>query len=78
MGAAALDVLEKEDGLYYADLKAKPICNREMAILKAFPNVILTPHTAFYTDEAVEHMVMNTVKGVVACESGEENPFLVK
>lgn len=77
VGAAALDVLEKEDGLYYADLKAKPICNREMAILKAFPNVILTPHTAFYTDEAVEHMVMNTVKGVVACESGEENPFLV-
>lgn len=78
VGAAALDVLEKEDGLYYADLKAKPICNREMAILKAFPNVILTPHTAFYTDEAVEHMVMNTVKGVVACERGEENPFLVK
>ena len=78
VGAAALDVLEKEDGLYYADLKAKNICNREMAILKAFPNVILTPHTAFYTDEAVEHMVMNTVKGVVACESGGENPFLVQ
>ena len=78
VGAAALDVLEKEDGLYYADLKAKPICNREMAVLKAFPNVILTPHTAFYTDEAVEHMVMNTVKGVVACERGGENPFLVK
>ncbi len=78
VGAAALDVLEKEDGLYYADLKAKPICNREMAILKAFPNVILTPHTAFYTDEAVEHMVMNTVKGVVACERDGENPFLVK
>ena len=78
VGAAALDVLEKEDGLYYADLKAKPICNREMAILKAFPNVILTPHTAFYTDEAVEHMVMNTVKGIVACERGGENPFLVK
>ena len=78
VGAAALDVLENEDGLYYADLKAKPIANREMAILKAFPNVILTPHTAFYTDEAVEHMAMNTVKGVVACLNGEENPFLVK
>ena len=78
VGAAALDVLEKEDGLYYADLKAKPICNRDMAILKAFPNVILTPHTAFYTDEAVEHMAMNTVKGVVACERGGENPFLVQ
>lgn len=78
VGAAALDVLEQEDGLYYANLMAKPIPNRDLALLKAFPNVIVTPHTAFYTEEAVEHMVMNTVKGILACEQDGDNPFLVK
>ncbi|MEA4933744.1 MAG: NAD(P)-dependent oxidoreductase, partial [Lawsonibacter sp.] len=78
VGAAALDVLEQEDGLYYANLMGKPIPNRDLALLKAFPNVIVTPHTAFYTDEAVEHMVMNTVKGILACEQDGDNAFLVK
>lgn len=34
-----------------------------MAILKAFPNVIVTPHMAFYTDEAVSNMVENSIVG---------------
>ena len=78
VGAAALDVLEQESGLYYADLKAVPIPNHDLALLKAFPNVIVTPHTAFYTEEAVEHMVAGTVKGLLACEQGGENPYLVQ
>ena len=78
VGAAALDVLEQESGLYYADLKTVPIPNHDLALLKAFPNVIVTPHTAFYTEEAVEHMVAGTVKGLLACEQGGENPYLVQ
>ncbi len=57
IGYAALDVLENEDGLYYCDRRGDVIGNREMAILRSFPNVILSPHTAFYTQSAVEHMV---------------------
>ena len=78
VGAAALDVLEQESGLYYVDLKTVPIPNHDLALLKAFPNVIVTPHTAFYTEEAVEHMVAGTVKGLLACEQGGENPYLVQ
>ena len=78
VGAAALDVLEQESGLYYADLKTIPIPNHDLALLRAFPNVIVTPHTAFYTEEAVEHMVASTVKGVLACERGGENPYRVQ
>jgi len=57
VGFAALDVLEKEDGLYYYDRTGDAIANREMAVLRSFPNVILSPHTAFYTQSAVENMV---------------------
>ncbi len=57
VGFAALDVLEKEDGLYYYDRTADNIANPEMAVLRSFPNVILSPHNAFYTESAVENMV---------------------
>lgn len=77
VGGAGLDVLEDEAGLFFHDISAGPPLTREMALLRAHPSVIITPHTAFYTDEAVEHMVMNAVKGVVACAQGGENPFLV-
>ena len=78
VGAAALDVLEQESGLYYADLKTVPIANHDLALLKAFPNVIVSPHTAFYTEEAVEYMVSGSVKGLLACQQGGENPYLVQ
>ena len=56
VGGCALDVMEHEDGLYYANRMYDVIDNRRMAILRSFPNVLLTPHTAFYTAENVYHM----------------------
>ena len=46
-GAAGLDVLENENGLYYYDRMGDVIPNPELAALRAMPNVILTDHTAF-------------------------------
>lgn len=61
VGGAALDVIENEAGLYYNDLKSEILNKRDLAILKSFPNVIVTPHTAFYTDQAVSDMVENSI-----------------
>ncbi|MGN1148505.1 MAG: D-isomer specific 2-hydroxyacid dehydrogenase family protein [Lachnospiraceae bacterium] len=77
IGAAGLDVIENETELYYFNLCGKPMDNHELALLKAFPNVVVTPHTAFYTMEAVEHMVKNSIAGCLHALSGEENPFQV-
>lgn len=77
IGAAGLDVIENEEGLYYVNLSGKPMDKRELSILKAFPNVIVTPHTAFYTGEAVEHMVANSIKGCLYHAQGRDNPFHV-
>lgn len=63
VGFACLDTIEDEHGLYYFDRMGQPLDNRSMAILKAFPNVIVTPHMAFYTDEAVSNMVENSIVG---------------
>lgn len=78
VGAAALDVIENEFGLYYNSFVSQPMANRELALLRSFPNVILTPHTAFYSDEAVKEMDENAIKGCVLFAEGKENPFEVK
>ncbi|MDD4850833.1 MAG: D-isomer specific 2-hydroxyacid dehydrogenase family protein [Gemmiger sp.] len=57
VGAAGLDVIENENGLYYYNHGGEALPNRELAILRAYPNVIVSPHTAFYTDEDVASMV---------------------
>lgn len=71
VAAAALDVLEDENGLYYYDRVGDVIDNKEMAELRSFPNVMLTAHTAFYTKEAVENMSLSCIRAIQAFESGE-------
>ena len=77
IGHAALDVLEQEDGLYYANRIGDVIQNRDMAILRSFPNVILSPHTAFYTRKVVRDMAYKTIKGAYDMMHGIENPLVI-
>ena len=74
VGGAALDVLENENGLYYYNRMGDVIRNDDMSILRSFPNVILSPHTAFYTDDAVESMVRGVFESAGAFSSGTDTP----
>ncbi len=77
IGGVAIDVIENEENIYYKDLKCKIIDNRELAILKSYPNVIVTPHTAFYTDQAVSDMVEHSILSCILFMQGKENPWEV-
>lgn len=77
LGGAALDVLENETHIYYKDLKGQVLDNRALAILSSFPNVIVTPHMAFYTNQAVSDMVEYSLLSCTLFEKGEENPWEV-
>ncbi len=77
IAAAGLDVVEQEFGLYYNDLKSEVLENRDLAILRSFPNVIVTPHMAFYTDNAIEGMVKNSLLSCKCFMEGKENPWRV-
>ncbi len=61
VGFAGLDVVEHEHGLYYFNRVGEPLNNPKLAILKSYSNVIVTPHTAFYTEEAVSDMAENSI-----------------
>lgn len=80
IGFAALDTIEHEAGLYYLnrELDILDSHHHDRAILSAFPNVIVSPHMAFYTESAVRDMVENSLRGLLACHEGGENPFEVK
>ncbi|WP_206869595.1 D-isomer specific 2-hydroxyacid dehydrogenase family protein [Clostridium zeae] len=77
IGAVALDVIENEAGLCYNDLKSEVLSNRDLAILKSYPNVIVTPHMAFYTNQDVLEMVYSSLKSCVLEIEGKENPWRV-
>ncbi|MFA9397741.1 MAG: NAD(P)-dependent oxidoreductase, partial [Clostridiaceae bacterium] len=77
IGGVALDVIENEENLYYKDLKYEILDNRELAILKSYPNVIISPHTAFYTDQAVSDMVENSILSCILYMESKENPWEV-
>lgn len=61
LGGAALDVLEGEDGIFYADRSNEPIESKQLLRLQELPNVIVSPHTAYYTDHALSDTVENSI-----------------
>lgn len=78
VGGAGLDVLEDENGLYYYNRMGEDIPNHDMAILRSFPNVILSPHTAFYTMTNISHMVKGIFESAQAFGRGEDTFHEVK
>jgi D-specific alpha-keto acid dehydrogenase len=68
LGGAALDVLEGEEGIFYADCRNKPIESKPLLRLQHLPNVLISPHTAYYTDHALSDMVENSIINCVEFE----------
>ena len=77
IGAAGWDVIEDEFGMYYFDRKSDILSKRDLYILRGFPNVIVTPHMAFYTDQAVSDMVKHSIESCMLHEAGKEDPCRV-
>ncbi|WP_433274532.1 D-lactate dehydrogenase VanH [Actinosynnema sp. CS-041913] len=65
LGGAALDVLEGEEGIFYADCRNEPIDRKPLLRLQKLSNVIITPHTAYYTDHALRDTVENSLVNCV-------------
>jgi D-specific alpha-keto acid dehydrogenase len=61
LGGAALDVVEGEEGLFYVDCRSRSIDNPVLTRLQRMPNVIITPHTAYYTERVLRDTVEQTL-----------------
>jgi D-specific alpha-keto acid dehydrogenase len=72
LGGAALDVLEGEEGIFYADCRNKPIESKSLLRLQELPNVLISPHTAYYTDHALSDTVENSIVNCLKFERGSQ------
>ena len=77
VGAAGLDVIEDELGMYSYNRKSDILSKRDLYVLRGFPNVIVTPHMAFYTDQAVSDMVKHSIESCILREAGKKDPWEV-
>ena len=60
-GGVGLDVYEEEEGLFYEDRSGEIITDDNLARLMTIPNVLLTSHMGFFTEEAVEAIARTTL-----------------
>lgn len=74
LGGVALDVYEEEEGVFFEDLSGQILHDDELARLLTFPNVLITAHQAFLTQEALAEIARVTVANLVAFGKGQ--PFL--
>ena len=65
IGGLAMDVFEGEDGIYHQNRVVDILRNRDMAYLRQFPNVILTPHMAFYTQLSMDSMMRISMESLM-------------
>jgi D-lactate dehydrogenase len=77
VGSAGLDVYEEEAGVFFTDLSDRVLQDDVLARLLTFPNVVITAHQAFLTQEALANIAETTLANVRAFERGEPLQHIV-
>jgi D-lactate dehydrogenase len=72
LGGLAIDVYEQESGLFYDDHSAHIIDDDVFSRLMTFPNVLVTGHQGFFTEEALQEIAECTLRNLVEFAEGRE------
>ncbi|WP_345949296.1 2-hydroxyacid dehydrogenase [Mucilaginibacter sp. PAMB04274] len=67
-----IDVYEQEERLFFKDLSGSIIEDDTIQRLMSFPNVLVTGHQAFFTDEALSQIAQITLGNLYQLDAGEE------
>jgi len=70
IGAVGLDVYEHERGLFFADRSQAIILDDDFIRLQAFPNVLITGHQAYLSEEALINIAQTTLLNLTQFEDG--------
>lgn len=73
IGNLALDVYEEESNLFFEDLSDRVIQDDVFSRLLTFPNVFITAHQAFFTQEALQNIAETTLGNATAFAAGERS-----
>ncbi len=72
IGGAALDVYEEETDLFFEDHSDKIVTDETLSLLVSRPNVIITSHQAFFTEEALKSIAQVTLQNLKDYFSGNK------
>ena len=75
IGAACLDVYEEESDIFFEDFSGHIVDDDTLARLISMPNVIVTSHQAFLTEEALGNIAETTVDNIkeIVDNGGSQN-----
>ena len=73
IGAACLDVYEEESDFFFEDFSGHIVEDDTLARLISMPNVLVTSHQAFLTDEALRNIAETTVENLLNRNAWEKN-----
>ena len=71
VGAACLDVYEEEADIFFEDRSGHILDDELLSRLISMPNVIVTSHQAFLTEEALNNIAETTVNNILSCFSND-------
>ena len=78
LGYLGIDVYEQEEGLFFHNLQEQIIDDETLAILVSFPNVLVTSHQAFLTNEALAEITKVTLDNIRDFREGKTNNNIVQ
>ncbi|MBE9029913.1 2-hydroxyacid dehydrogenase [filamentous cyanobacterium LEGE 11480] len=78
IGALALDVYEQESDLFFEDLSDRIIQDDIFQRLTTFPNVLITAHQAFFTEDAMQNIAETTLANINDLDNDRICPNLVQ
>ncbi len=78
IGALGLDVYEQEADLFFEDLSSTIIQDDKFERLLMFPNVLVTGHQAFFTQDALINIAETTLANITDIEQGRPCPNEVR
>lgn len=73
-----MDVYEQEEGLFFHNLQEQIIDDETLAVLVSFPNVLVTSHQAFLTNEALAEITKVTLDNIRDFRDGRASNNIVK
>ena len=72
IGGVGLDVYEDEEEYFLRDLSNEYRRDKDLSILLSMPNVLITSHQAFFTQEAINKIASDTLENVTKVINNEE------
>lgn len=72
VGALCIDVYEQEEKLFFRDLSTNIIDDDNIHRLMSYPNVLITAHQAFFTQEALSEIAQVTLNSIDKILKGEQ------